>query len=83
MGMYQTIDESIVVAGVYRGGKFEPKKFQWGRQTIEISAITLVSDVKDGGVKKRYFSVISGNNVYRLIFNRESEQWYLGELWIE
>ena len=83
MGMYQTIHEPIAVAGVYRQGKFEPKKFQWGGRTLPVKEVTLVIDSKDGGVRKRHYSILSGGNVYRLCFNREAESWLLEEMWME
>lgn len=82
-GMYQTIDETIAVAGVYNQSSFVPKKFRWHQQTLKIDQITLISDTKDGGVRKRLYSVMSGGNVYRLEFNRDTEQWLLNQLWFD
>jgi hypothetical protein len=81
--MYQTIDEKIVVVGVYDCAVFTPKKFRWKSRVYPIQAITMVSEVKDGGVAKRFYAVASGGNMYRLIFNRDSEVWWLGEVWCE
>ena len=81
--MYQKIGEKIWIAGSYKGEKFIPYKFKWGDREIKINQITLVSDVKDGGIKKRFYSVTSDREVYRILFNRESEQWTLEEIWIE
>lgn len=81
--MYQTIAEPIAVAGVYQHFRFIPKKFKWGSREYLIDQITLISDIKDGGVKKRLYSVLSGLNLYRLEFNRETEQWLLQEIWCE
>lgn len=80
---YQPIHDSIVVAGVYRQGKFTPKKFQWRNRTLQIDEITLVSDVKDGGVRKRLYSVVVGTDVFRLEFDRDNESWLLAEVWVE
>ncbi len=81
--MYQTIGESIKVVGVFAHQKFTPKKFEWRTQTYPISEITLVNDVKDGGIKKRFYSVMSAGNLYRLCFNRDNESWRLEEVWCE
>ncbi|GIK83930.1 MAG: hypothetical protein BroJett025_05520 [Patescibacteria group bacterium] len=81
--MYQTINETISVLGVYARSHFVPKKFKWKEKIFPIKEITLYSDVRDGGVKKRLYSVVSGANVYRLEFNRESEKWYILEVWVE
>ncbi len=81
--MYHTIDQKITVAGVYHNGTFIPKKFKWNEKAFAINEITLSSDFKDGGVRKRYYSVVSGREVYRIEFDRDQEQWFLRELWVE
>ena len=81
--MYQTINEQIIIAGVYQANKFIPKKFKWGEKTYLVDEITLSSDFKDGGVRKRAYSVVSSGNVFRLEFNRETEGWWLREIWVE
>lgn len=81
--MYQTIHETIEVAAVFQHGKCTPKKFKWQGRILEVNKITLQSDAKDGGVKKRFYSIVSGANVYRLEYNRESEQWTLLEIWVD
>lgn len=77
------INERIEVAGVYAQGRFFPKKFKWKNQIFKIDQVTLVSELKDGLTKKRLYSVQSGPNVYRLIFDREGETWSLSEVWYE
>lgn len=81
--MYQTIDERIDVVGVYQQGGFKPVKFRWRSQLYHVDQITLRSEFKDGGVKKRQFSVVSGGNVYRLVFDRDNETWQIAEVWCE
>ncbi len=81
--MYQTIHETIVLAGVYDKAQFTPRKFKWKHKTYTIDQITLVSNLKDGGVRQRIYSVMSGGNMYRLSFNREDETWFLEEVWCE
>lgn len=81
--MYQTIHEPIDVAGIYTKSTFTPKKFLWKNHEYVIGTITLKSDTKDGGVRKRLYSVTIGKDVYRLEFNRESESWMLEEVWVE
>lgn len=85
--MYQTIGDRIEVIGVYQQSgqpaHFVPKKFKWRGNVYPISEITLVSDVKDGGVRQRLYSVMAGGNVYRLMFNRDDEVWELAEVWYE
>lgn len=81
--MFQTIDEKVNVVGLYSGGKFLPKKIQWGERLLVIEEITLVSEIREGGVKKRMYSVVCGRELYRLVFNRETELWILEEIWVE
>jgi len=81
--MYQKIDQLIWVAGSYQKAKFKPIKFKWQNREIKIDRITLISDFKDGAIKKRYYSVVAGSELYRLEFNRDSENWYLREIWVE
>ncbi len=83
MSHYESINEQIDMVGSYTQGKFKPKKFRWHRRVLNIDRITLQSDIKDGGVKKRLFSVVVDKEVYRLEFNRDSEQWWLKEIWVE
>lgn len=81
--MYQKIDETIWVVGVYKNNQFTPKKFQWRTRQYYISEITLCNDVRDGAILKRWYSVIAENTLYRIEFNRTTEQWRLLEIWIE
>ena len=81
--MFQTIGEKVEVAGVYKSATFIPKKLKWGKRVLPIEKITLMSDIKDGGVRKRIYSILCGNELYRLLFNRETEIWILEELWTE
>lgn len=83
--MYQTIHEQISVAGVYDHGrlKFTPKKIKWRQRLYTVDEITLTSDVKDGGVRQRFYSMVCGPNVYRVVFNRDTEAWWLEEVWCE
>lgn len=81
--MYQPFHEKIAVAGVYKAGRFTPKWFYWRKKMYHVSEVTLRSDIKDGEVKKRLFSLVASGNVYRLEFNRDTEQWWLEEVWYD
>ncbi len=81
--MYEKIEERIAVAGVYRGAKFFPKRFSWRNRIFEVDNITFVVDFKDGATKKRRYSVTSGLNAYRLLFDRLQEYWQLEEIWVD
>jgi len=81
--MYQTINEDVSVLGVYQNSLFVPKKFKWKEKIFPVQEITLFNNVRDGSIKKRLYSIVSGGNVYRLEFNRESEKWHILEVWVE
>lgn len=81
--MFQTIGERIEIAGVYSQGSFIPKKFRWNSRVFPIKTVTLTANIRDGQTKKRMYAVLSGNTLYRLLFNRDSETWTLEEIWVE
>lgn len=81
--MYEEIDEQIAVIGIYQKHQFLPKKFKWQQQILSIDEVTLVNNVKDGQIQKRLYSVVAAGNVYRLEFNRVSEQWKLLQIWVD
>ncbi|PWU24015.1 hypothetical protein C5B42_00970 [Candidatus Cerribacteria bacterium 'Amazon FNV 2010 28 9'] len=71
------------VIGIYEHAHFIPKKFRWRDRVYLIQEITLVSDIRDGLIKKRMYSVLCNKTLYRLLFNRETEDWKLEEVWVE
>jgi hypothetical protein len=81
--MYQTVNENISVLGVYSSQVFIPKKFKWKDKIFPIKEITLLNNVRDGVIRKRLYSVLSGVNLYRIEFNRDSENWKILEVWCE
>lgn len=81
--MYQTIHEEIKVAGVFWQGRFEPRRFQWRQRVYRVERVTLRVSIKDGGVRWQRWAVVSGANVYRLLYNFESQVWWLEEIWLE
>ena len=81
--MYQTIHESIDVAGVFAKGKFRPTKFRWRDRSYRVSQITILADFTDGGRPQRQYSVVCDGNVYRLLYQRDSEIWFVEEVWCE
>lgn len=81
--MYQTIGEKIEVAGVYTHATFVPKKFRWKQREFPIETITFITQVRDGSVQQRMYSILSKGNLYRLMFNRDTELWTLAEIWCE
>jgi hypothetical protein len=81
--MYESIDETISVIGVYANAHFVPKKFLWNEREYVISTVTFAADIKEGDIRKRHYTVISEGNAYRLLFDRSKETWKLKEVWNE
>ncbi len=81
--MYQRIHEPCVVAGVYKNGTFTPRKFLWNNHQYAIEKMTFITDIRDGAVQKRMYSAQVGANLYRILFNRTEEQWFVEEVWCE
>lgn len=81
--MYEEVNQPIAVIGIYQKHQFLPKKFKWQQQILSIDEVTLVNNVKDGQIQKRLYSVVAAGNVYRLEFNRVSEQWKLLQIWVD
>jgi len=81
--MYETIDESISVLGVFRSGSFVPRKFLWRDCEYRVEQVTFVTDIRDGAENLRQYSVVAKGASYRLLFNRTHETWQLKELWCE
>ncbi len=81
--MYQTIGEDISVIGIFERGIFTPKKFKWRGNIFPIDQLCSVHNFKDGAVKKRRFSLMSGTTLYLIEFNRDLETWILQQIWVE
>ena len=81
--MYKKIHEPIEVMGVYLGRAFAPRQFKWRQCRYKVDSVTLRTDYFDGSLKKRIYAVAVGVNLYRLLFNRESESWFLEEIWCD
>ena len=81
--MFVNVQEKIAVAGVYDKGTFIPRRFKWHTREYKVEEITLSSDIRDGSVKKRVYSVLCQGDLFRICFNRENESWTLEEVWNE
>lgn len=77
--MLNSVNEPISVIGIYKHSRFIPKKFLWRDTVIPATQITFITDTKNGQMKVRTYSILHNNILYRLEFNRESEQWFLRE----
>ncbi len=81
--MYQTIHETIKVGGIFHQAQFKPLWFVWQEKRFDINEITLISDLKNGKVKKKLFSVLANDNLYRLDYCPADQTWFLEQIWVD
>ena len=81
--MYQTIHEQIRVGGIFEKAEFKPVWFMWNKKHFKINEITLISDFKDGSIKKKIFSVLAKDNLYRLDYCPSEYSWFLEQIWVD
>ncbi len=81
--MFTEVHELIEVIGIYQKSGFVPKKFQWRDKTYLVDEVTAVAEIRDGETKQRRYSVLVGGNVYRLLFHRDREVWWLEEVYCD
>ncbi len=81
--MYQTIHETIRVAGIYQQAQFKPVWFDWKNRRYDVEKITLVSDFQQGKVERQIYSVKAGGNIYRLVHDLKNRNWFLEQVWID
>lgn len=81
--MYQTIHETIRVAGIYQQAQFKPVWFDWQNRRYDVKQVTLISNFKQGEVERRIYSVEAEGNVYRLVHDLKNRDWFLEQVWID
>lgn len=81
--MYTQINSPISMIGVYQHGRFIPRKFLWQSKEYLVNQITFIHDLKNGGRKQRIYSIEAAGTIYRILFDRDDEQWTLQELWVD
>jgi hypothetical protein len=55
--LYQTVDEQIEVAVIYKQGEVNPVAFRWGNKKYFIDKVNLIYTRYEGAVKCYFFSV--------------------------
>ncbi|MFH1508942.1 MAG: hypothetical protein ABIE68_02150 [bacterium] len=80
--MVETINEPINVVASFANGKVRPRKFVWGRRVYPVEAIHLIHRSRKGRAELYFFSVSDGVNVFKLLFNNETLDWVLEEVYI-
>lgn len=83
MSMFTKINEQIAVVGTYNHAAFKPRKFLWRDKIFPVENITFVTETSDGGIRQRIYSIESNGSVYRILFNRDTEEWQVSEVFVE
>jgi hypothetical protein len=82
--MYQTVDEQVEAAVIYRQGNVEPIAFRWGNRKYNVSAVNLIHTRYEGAVKFYFFSVSADNGgEYQLKYNTDTLRWTLEQIYME
>ena len=81
--MFTPLNERVSVVVVYANNAVKPYKLRWRGQEHLIEKITLTSDLTEGIIKRRVYSVQFAGALYRLEFNRMTEHWKLLEVYCE
>jgi len=55
--VYQTVDEQIETATIYKQGEVKPVAFRWGNKKYFIDKVNLIHTRYEGAVKCYFFSV--------------------------
>lgn len=81
--MYETINDPIQVATLFKNGEAKPLKFLWKGKEYAIQTVNLAYSTFEGRAKVYYFAVSDNNNYFKLQFNTESLVWTLLESYVE
>jgi hypothetical protein len=76
----ETLDETIKVGAVFKGGKIIPKWFIWEDREYRIKDINYFWMDRQGREKIQCFSVTDGANNYEISFNTERTLWKLNKI---
>jgi hypothetical protein len=81
--MFTEIHEPIITLVSYERAGMQLKRFRWRNQLFAVEKVTAVTNIRDGSVRQRRWSVVSGGAVYRLLFDRVAETWELEAVYCE
>jgi hypothetical protein len=82
--VYQTVDEQIETATIYKQGEVKPVAFRWGNKKYFIDKVNLIHTRYEGAIKCYFFSVSTKNGgEYQLKYNTDSMKWTLDQLYLE
>jgi len=81
--MYQTVDEQIEVAVIYKQGEVKPVAFKWGNKKYLIDKVNLIHTQYEGATKCYFFSVSTKKREYELKYNTDSMKWGLEQFYTQ
>lgn len=81
--MFTSLNEPVSVVAVYSNNTVQPRKLLWRGREYQVEKITLTSDIREGVIQRRVYSIQLEKNIYRLEFNRTTESWKLLEVYCE
>lgn len=82
--VYQTVDEQIDVAVIYKKGEVRPVAFKWGQRKYYIISLNLIHSNYEGATKNYFFSVSTKNGgEYGLKYNTDNMKWTLDEIYLK
>ncbi len=77
------INEIIEVFVTFNGSLVRPKAIRWRGRVIKIDSVNLVHSFRDGRKKLYTFAVSNRVAAYKLLFDSETLEWRLLELWAD
>ena len=81
--IYQTVDEQIEVATIYKQGSVNPVAFRWGNKKYFIEKVNLIHTRYEGAIKYYFFSVSAKKGEYELKYNTASMKWVLDKFYTQ
>lgn len=81
--MYESINQIIQVAALFKGGQAIPLKFMWNGREYPVRTVNLSYTQYEGRSKIYYFAVSDDSNYFKLRFNSNDLGWTLVETYVE
>lgn len=81
--MYETINQAVQVAALFKAGQAIPLKFMWNGREYPVRKVNLAYTKYEGRSKIYYFAVSDETNYFKLRFNSDDLGWTLVETYVE
>jgi hypothetical protein len=81
--MYETINQTVQVAALFKAGQAIPLKFMWNGREYPVRTVNLSYTQYEGRSKIYYFAVSDETNYFKLRFNSDDLGWTLVETYVE